>query len=548
MRNFRFVVIAVLALAALAVSGGSITAGAPSTQGQKVRPEVVAALEHEAEVRVVISLRDNPALLAPLDIPALRQDVASKQERVLSSLTASDFTLIRRYEAVPGLAGWISQGGIESLADHQDVVSVGMDLEVHAALGESVAQIGADDVQALGITGADVVVAVLDTGIDTDHDDLKDDLLSGDCFLSGGELCPNGSTTCHGTWCAEDDHGHGTHVSGIITSGGVRAAVGVAPDAGIRSLKVLNGSGDWASNVTAGLDYIIAYYHDTDLVNMSLGSSEVYPPGSCDGVDPSMESAIATLRAGGTTVFASSGNDGVKDRMEYPACFSTVISVGSVYDADLGEEYWPPCYDASTTQDQVVCESNSDASLDLLAPGCRIRSSDRGGGAYNWCGTSMASPHAVGAAALLLDIDASLTPDEIETCLEDTGVEITDPGNGVTTPRVDVVAALDCPEIDSDGDEYSNVDEGKIGTDPAKHCPDTPDENDEEPDAWPPDFDDNRVVNITDTFQVLPPYYGSSCYGGPPYSARRDLAPDCVINITDVFKVMPPVFGSSCTP
>jgi hypothetical protein len=110
MRYFRFAVLGVLALAALAISGGSITAGAPSTQGQKVRPEVAAALEQQDEVRVIISLRDSPSLLAPLDLPALRQDVASKQERVLSSLTASDFTLIRRYEAVPGLAGWISQG------------------------------------------------------------------------------------------------------------------------------------------------------------------------------------------------------------------------------------------------------------------------------------------------------------------------------------------------------------------------------------------------------------------------------------------------------
>jgi hypothetical protein len=100
---------------------------------------------------------------------------------------------------------------------------------------------------------------------------------------------------------------------------------------------------------------------------------------------------------------------------------------------------------------------------------------------------------------------------------------------------------------DSDGDGYTDADEGTIGTDPALACPLTDIADDEEPDAWPPDFNDDRVVNITDAFQVLPPHFGSSM-GDPNFGERWDLAPDGVINISDVFKVLPPVFGSSCTP
>ena len=96
--------------------------------------------------------------------------------------------------------------------------------------------------------------------------------------------------------------------------------------------------------------------------------------------------------------------------------------------------------------------------------------------------------------------------------------------------------------MDADYDGFTDVDEAAIGTDVSAGCPDGPAH-----DAWPSDFDMNGVVNITDVFQVLPPYFGTST-GDPNYSERRDLVPDGVINITDVFRVLPPVFGTICTP
>jgi len=99
---------------------------------------------------------------------------------------------------------------------------------------------------------------------------------------------------------------------------------------------------------------------------------------------------------------------------------------------------------------------------------------------------------------------------------------------------------------DTDADTFSDGAEVGMGTLPLVACPTTMTADDEDPDAWPPDFDDSRVVNISDVFKLLPPVFGSSMAGGPPFSTRRDLVRDNVINISDVFQMLPPTFGSSC--
>lgn len=114
-------------------------------------------------------------------------------------------------------------------------------------------------------------------------------------------------------------------------------------------------------------------------------------------------------------------------------------------------------------------------------------------------------------------------------------------------------------QSDADGDSYSDSMELRLGTDPLDACADTTTANNErgfdynEPlSPWPADFDDSRIINIIDVFQVLPPIFGSSS-GEPGYKARSDLFGDLfggdgVINISDVFQVLPPVYGSTCTP
>jgi len=135
----------------------------------------------------------------------------------------------------------------------------------------------------------------------------------------------------------------------------------------------------------------------------------------------------------------------------------------------------------------------------------------------------------------------------------DSGDEPVDPGTGLPIlSREDYDGVLDTdgchdsPGDDYDGDGWSDELEAlSLGTNAARGCALTATANDEDPDPWPPDFDDNQIVNILDVIPVLPPYFGSSS-GGPNYAQRRDLNADGIINILDVTKVLPPVFGSTC--
>ncbi len=142
------------------------------------------------------------------------------------------------------------------------------------------------------------------------------------------------------------------------------------------------------------------------------------------------------------TVLAGTGNDVSPTTMTAPACISGVIAVGAVYDGNVGAVSFGVCTDSVTGADLVPCFSNSSTELDLLAPGALITSAGRGGGVSTYVGTSQASPHAAGAAAVLLQRDSTLSPDAIESALESSGVAITDPRNGRVTPRLDIAAAL----------------------------------------------------------------------------------------------------------
>ena len=183
---------------------------------------------------------------------------------------------------------------------------------------------------------------------------------------------------------------------------------------------------------------------DVDLVNMSLGTLVGYA-GTCDtsGDGLADASAIGALRHRGVLTFAASGNDGMEGFIAEPGCLSSVVSVGATYDADVGSVDWNDCADATTGPSLVTCFSNSAPILDLLAPGAVIQAPALGGGTAEFDGTSAATPHAVGVAALLLQARPTLTPDQLEAVLKQTGAPVLDTRNNLTFPRADALAALD---------------------------------------------------------------------------------------------------------
>ena len=140
---------------------------------------------------------------------------------------------------------------------------------------------------------------------------------------------------------------------------------------------------------------------------------------------------IGTMRAHGTAVFACSGNNGSSTSMGAPACVRPTISVGAVFDRSSG------------TPDAIASFSDGDASLDLLGPGVSVTSTGLGHPTSTYSGTSQATPHAAASAAVIFAMRPNLTVDEMESTLKSAGRPIVDARNGVTTPRVDLWAALD---------------------------------------------------------------------------------------------------------
>jgi subtilisin family serine protease len=528
----RLTIVLLAAIAAIAASLPAVAGSAPSTPGATVDPRVSEALTAAPSARVIVTLRTDAAANAAIargDVPAIERANAVRSTRLRAALPGGA-RLLRSYRAVPAIVLDLPAAAIDALRTHPDVAHVALDGRMYAQLDETVPLINADDVHAtLEVDGSGVTVAVLDTGIETDHPALADAVTGQGCFIiSGGcptaagvpgSCGPNANTT--GAW-AEDGHGHGSHVSGIVTSDGKPNGddVGIAPGASIKAFKVLDdcGYGDFA-NLIDVLDAILTSHPDVRVINMSVGDGTENAPGTCEDRLPALTTAIATARAAGILIFASSGNAGHKDGVTYPACIDDVVSVGAVYDAPGSPVAWPSCVDISPQPNKVGCFSQSGVNLDLLAPGGLIEAPWAGGQHLALTGTSMSSPAAAAVAALVISDEPSLTPDEVEQRLKITGMPITDPANGITTCRVDAFRAVAysgplclASPLDSDGDGCADAEE-------ATHTPATGGLRDPQ-DFW--DFYDvtnDKSIDLADTLSVLA-YFGDAALPATPADLR----------------------------
>ncbi len=480
--------------------------------GPSVEPQVFQALAQNETVSIIVSLRGPPAAGGGrADLAALRSRVAATQERVLAGIPQDALQLSYRYQAVPALAGSVTAAGLEALLQRADVAEVSLDGTGVAATSRSATLIRADEVINAGVTGAGVVVAVLDTGIDTDHPDLANDILYEACYLQLQDCPPEPHP-------AEDNQGHGTNVAGIITSDGGFAPRGIAPGAKLAVYKVLTSSGSGQfSDWVAAMDDILVNHPEVDIVNMSLQSSNACPA-------TAMATAVAMLRDAGVATFISAGNHGAKHILSVPACLPAGISVGATYDSDVGERSgWKVnCTDTTTAADQVACWSDSDNGLDLLAPGSVITSTGTGGGTSSFSGTSQAAPHAAGMAALVLEAFPDLTVDELENRIKAAGTPVTDdlhdsdPETNRTTPRIDARVALLTDHGDADADGCTNAEEyGAIARFGGQRNPLNP---------WDfYDVDGDGTVNLVDDILAVIGAAGPDT--GPAYQLALDRSP-----------------------
>ena len=306
-----------------------------------------------------------------------------------------------------------------------------------------VARINASQVWS-NVTGKGVVVAVLDTGLDLNHEDLKGNIV-------GGATCLGTSEYPDATSCVEDggmdDEGHGTHVGGIIAAMNNSVdVVGVAPEASLYSVKVLDSTGNgYDSNVIAGLDWV-ANHTSARVVNMSLGrpNADITPGVESQGCldstyDPgavAIRAAIQALKKINVTVVVAAGNDNTKEVKDMvPAGCPEVLAVASTT-AKLGTSSCRiipagvPADAASYFTTDGKLDSSTGVGVTISAPGeteednsCAqlkfngILSLALGGGTVKMSGTSMASPHVAGVAALMLEANPNLCPNEIRAIL-----------------------------------------------------------------------------------------------------------------------------------
>jgi subtilisin len=276
---------------------------------------------------------------------------------------------------------------------------------------------GADAMHDRGRRGDGAHVAIIDTGIDSDHPDLKANLGRGYASVA----CDEG---CRRQW--DDDHDHGTHVAGIAGAiANTRGVVGVAPKVTLHAVKAISadGRGDTAS-LAEGIKW--ASDQGYDVINMSLGTTA-----------PSdvMRDAVRYAKERGVVIVAAAGNEEPdEDTVHYPAKFSEVIAVGATNDDDELAEF-------SLTGDAV----------EMVAPGVRIPSTTIGDYKY-FSGTSMATPHVTGAAAALAarGHSRSAIRDKLTASADDLGLDNDEQGNGL----------LDCDGAARGGDDRGGDDSG----------------------------------------------------------------------------------------
>lgn len=352
--------------------------------------------------------------------------------------------VVRRFERLPGVVSEVTPAELAALVDNPTVAAVAVDMPVHIALAESSAFIHADTVHTdFGLTGAGVNVAVLDTGLDLTHPDLAGRVAAQHCFNSQNTCLPDLTAESDN---AQDEHGHGTHVAGIIAGQGVVGAPGIAPGVGLVAVRVLDKTGSgYTSDILAGIDWVLAHQAEIQVqaLNLSLGGGRY--AGSCDQTDATTQlyaAAIDAARQAGISVVAASGNQGYANELLAPACVTGAMAVGNVYHAPLASAGWPACTDTNAQPGQVACSSNSSDELDILAPGTRIVAPALGGGLSAMSGTSMSTPHVTAVAALLWQARPDLTPDALEALLRDSGTPTVDARNNRTTSRLDALAAV----------------------------------------------------------------------------------------------------------
>ena len=348
----------------------------------------------------------------------------------------------------------LSAADLDQLVATGEVAEVYEDIPVPPTLQDSGPLVHAPQARAFGARGAGTTIAILDTGVQSNHPFLNGRIVEEACFSTTSaasastSLCPGGASdsTAAGSAapCNVSGCDHGTHVAGIAAgrATGATTFFGMAPDANVFPVLVFSRFDDQpgntpCANIGAASPCILSFTSDqirglqrvldrraarnVVSINMSLGGGNF--TSACD--TDARKTVIDNLRAANVATIIASGNSSLTNAVGAPGCISTAVTVGS-----------------TDKSDGVSSFSNSSAQVDLLAPGSSITSSVTGSGFGVKSGTSMATPHVAGAFAAIRSAVPTATSDQILAALQASGRSVTDARNNITRSRIDIEGAF----------------------------------------------------------------------------------------------------------
>ena len=376
-----------------------------------------------ASNKYIVQFRDaKPSSRATID--RFRRDLANlRRGRIAAEGVAVEHEYFRAFH---GVSATLDTASVEAVRRLPYVKRVSEDEQVQAFGWEDQehrTRIGAERMWSeRNVRGDGIVVAVLDTGIDYMHPALGGGIGAGFKVVAGHDFVDGDDDPM-------DEHGHGTHVAGIV-AGGNDDVRGVAPNAKLIAYRVLgaNGFGD-TSDIIAAIEWTVDPNRDGDLsdhvdvANMSLG-------GGGDADSP-LSQAVDNATQAGVVFCLAAGNTSGERTVGSPASARLGITVGSSDQYDFLASY--------SSRGPSVPDWG--LKPEVVAPGSGILSAKLGGGTVVFSGTSMAAPHVAGAAALLLQLHPDWSPADVKAALVGSAHPIVEHVMGQGGGRIDIPAA-----------------------------------------------------------------------------------------------------------